>query len=80
MKNTKKIVMTTEEIAAIAAAEVLGQQGFVNGLKAPCQDKACIALIAPYSTPDFSHHDVIVGILDSWNRGFHTANLVGDMQ
>jgi hypothetical protein len=76
----QKITLTEEQTADIIAAEVLGQQGFVNGKKAACQDKAAMDLIAKYSTPDFRNHDIIVGILNSWNKGFHTANLVGDIQ
>lgn len=82
MKSSNKHPkFTDQESATIAAAEVLGQQAFVNGKPAaPAMDQAAMDLIKPYSTPDFSKSYVIQAILQSWSNGFHTANLAGDIQ
>lgn len=55
--------MKTYEIA-----KSLGLIAFMNGTaKAPCQDKALMALIAP-------NIDTIK-LLDAWTTGFHSTNL-----
>jgi hypothetical protein len=79
MKKTTKF--TNEETNEIISAEVLGQQAFVNGkCSAPAMDSEVMKLVAKYSTTDFSKSHVIVAILKQWAKGWHTANLVGDLQ
>jgi hypothetical protein len=77
----KTIKFTSEEKNEIIAAEVLGQQAFVNGKSpAPAMDSEVMKLVAKYSTTDFSKSHVIIAIFKQWSKGWHTANLVGDLQ
>lgn len=79
MKHNQKY--TEEEKIDIAAAEVMGQQAFVNGkMAAPALDQNAMDLVKKYSSSDFSHSNVVLAILKSWNRGWHTANSVADIQ
>lgn len=75
------IKFTAEEKNEIIGAEILGQQAFVNGkCAAPAMDDEIMKLIKKYSTSDFSKSYVITAILKNWIKGWHTANLVGDLQ
>ena len=77
----KKTQYTNEEKSVIATAEVLGQQAFVNGKKSvPASDTNVMKLVAEYSTSDFSKSHVIQAILSNWSNGWHTANMVADLQ
>jgi hypothetical protein len=78
----RETVLQMANIAAdIAAAEVMGQRAFVNGkTSAPAADGEVMKLVAKYSTTDFSKSHVINAIFDRWAKGWHTANLVGDLQ
>jgi hypothetical protein len=73
--------MKTNQTAKVAAAQVLGQQAFVNGIKsAPCLDNAVMKMVTELSTPDFSNSHVIIAILKAWSKGWHEANLCADIQ
>ena len=67
--------MTTDELNIKAAAQVLGQQAFVNGkMRVFALDQKAVSLLAGNKIGQG------LPIIKAWIRGWDEANLCGDIQ
>lgn len=64
----------------IKGSRQLGSAAFKRGVKsAPRLDKDIMVLVAALSSPDFSNSQTIIKLMESWSKGWNSANLAGEV-